>query len=407
MVEVVVHSIEQVCVLVTIAFVMARAHLVQPPGRQIQTRSRKLATFVLLLGMALTEELFAGRHIRLSARIVSACAAGLLSGPLIGIGVGLGAAVLRQLLGLTPPIAYGIILAGGGFLGGLVHHLRPDWALRSWVGFMLGATITLCRFVLTSGLGSTLGLSGPPLPLAMEATTAIINGLGVAVILKVLEQVRDLEESSKAAAQAEVRALQARMNPHFLFNALNSIAALATVSPQSIPTVVERLGRFLRASLEQHDRNTVPLRDELAVVKAYLEIEAMRIGDKLRIEIDVPENLMEESVPPFLIQPLAENAVRHGLQPVRGAGTVRISVWSADGAFFVVVEDTGVGINEAAASMIRQGTEPEPHALSLLKRRLSCLYGRDHAFDIRRRKGGGTIAEVRIPATILWRRPRS
>ena len=404
--EVVVHSIEQVCVLVTIAFVMARAHLVQPPGRLDQSVGRKLATFVLLLGMALTEELVAGRHVKLSARIVSSCAAGLVAGPLIGVGVGLGVAILRQLFDLTPPVAFGLILAGGGFIGGMVHDLRPEWALRSWTGFLLGATITLCRFALTSWFGRTLGLPGPPLPLAMEGITAVVNAIGVAVILKVLEQVRDLEESSRAAAQAEVRALQARMNPHFLFNALHSIAALATVWPQSIPTVVGRLGRFLRGSLEQHDRVSVPLRDEMSIVTAYLEIEVMRFGEKLRIEIDVPENLLDESVPPFLIQPLAENAVRHGLQPLRGAGTVRISARSANGSIFVAVEDTGVGLGKTAERSVRQGTEPEPHAVSILKRRLSGLYGRDHAFEIRGREGGGTIAEVRIPARTVWRRPR-
>ncbi|WP_435018253.1 sensor histidine kinase [Tundrisphaera sp. TA3] len=395
-----VNSIEQVCVLVTIAFIMARAHLVQPPGRLPRSRGRNLASFVLFLGMALTEELVASQHVQMSARIVSACAAGLLSGPLVGIGVGLGAALLRQLLGLTPPLAFGLILAAGGLCGGLVHDLRPGWALRSRVGFILGATISLLRYALTAGLAGVLRIPGPPLPLGMEAMTAVINGVGVAVILKVLEQVRDLEESSRAAAMSEVRALQARMNPHFLFNALNSIAALSTIRPESIPPAVARLGRFLRGSIEQHDRATVPLREEMAIVAAYLEIEAMRFGDRLRIEIDVPDGLLGEPVPPFLIQPLAENAVRHGLQPLRGEGLVRISARAEGRSIRVVVEDTGVGLVPEAAARLRPGSGPEPHAVSLLGRRLHGLYGREYLLEIRRREGGGTLAEVRIPSSL-------
>lgn len=402
-----VNSVAQVCVLVTIAFVMARAHLVQPPGSQPQSIPRRFATFVLLLCMALTEEIVASQHVQMSARIVSACAAGLLAGPRIGVSVGLATALLRQLLGMTPPLVFGVILATGGFIGGLIHDRRPDLALRSGTGFVLGASLSLLRFILTAGLSPFFLLPGPPLPLRLEAMTAVINGFGVAVILKVLEQVRDLEESSRLAAQAEVRALQARMNPHFLFNALNSIAALATASPQSIPATVARLGRFLRGSIEQHDRVTVPLRDELAIVTAYLEIESLRFGDRLRIEVDVPDNLLDEAVPPFLIQPLAENAVRHGLQPLRSGGTVLISARREAGTIVVLVRDTGVGLSDEALARLQPGIDPEPHAISLLKRRLEGLYGREQRLEIRRGDGGGTIAEVRIPATTVWRRPGS
>ena len=176
-IELLIDSAEQVCVLVAITFVMARSHLVEPPGRP-QSPSRRLATFALLLCMALTEEFVASRHVQMSARIVSACAAGLVAGPLVGVGVGLCAAILRQILGLPPPIAYGLILAGGGLLGGVVHNHRPEWALRSWTGFLLGTTISLCRFALTSTFGRVLDIPGPPLPLSMEAMTAVVNGGG-------------------------------------------------------------------------------------------------------------------------------------------------------------------------------------------------------------------------------------
>lgn len=398
MMDVTVGTIEQICVLVAIAFVMARTHVISPSAGGDRRASAGLAAFVLFLAMALTEEFVARRHGQLSARIVTACASGLLAGPAVGLGVGLATALLRQIFGLTPPLAFGIILGAGGLVGGLVHQLRPAWSLRLATGMILGASVTGLRFVLTSGLSRVIESPGPPLPLDMEVVTALVNGLGVAVILKVFEQVRDLEGSSRAAAMSEVRALQARMHPHFLFNALNSISALAAVSPEEVPQAVARLGRFLRASLEQHDNATIPLREELDIVAAYLDIEKLRFGDRLRLETDVEATLLEWQVPPFLIQPLAENAVRHGLHPLPQGGVVRISARAEKGCLVLAVEDTGVGLKPEAASRLRPGSEPESHAVSLLRRRLEQLYGRSHRFEVIPRQGGGTLAEVRLPA---------
>jgi LytS/YehU family sensor histidine kinase len=137
----------------------------------------------------------------------------------------------------------------------------------------------------------------------MEAQTALINGAGVALILQVVAQVRAREESARAVAMAEVRALQARMSPHFLFNALNTIAALSAIDPRAVPGATSRLARFLRGSLEQHDRVTVPLREELEIVAAYLDVELLRMGGRLQVERCVEAGLLEAQIPPFLVQP--------------------------------------------------------------------------------------------------------
>ena len=393
-VRLVINSIEQICVLVAFAFTAARLHLLQPPSLNTRSLSRRTATFAIMLAMAVVEEVVASQHVRMGPRTVSACAAGLLAGPRIGVGVGLCTALLRQLLGLNPPPAFGVVLAASGLIGGIIHDRRPDVALRGATGFLLGASASLSRYLVVPLFSDRVG-PGFPLEIRMEAAAALINGVGVATILKVIEQVRDLEASSRLAAMSEVRALQARMNPHFLFNALNSIAALAAISPRDVPPAVARLGKFLRGSLEQHDRATLPLREELAVVAAYLEIESLRFGDRLRVVSDVADELLAHPVPPFSIQPLAENAVRHGLQPLRGRGTVTVRVRSDGGSMIVQVEDDGVG--PGAASTLADGFGPEPHALSLLKRRLEALYGKGRFLQVRPRDGGGTVAELRIP----------
>src|SRR5208283_494090 len=121
-------------------------------------------------------------------------------------------------------------------------------------------------------------------------------------------------------ASAEVRALQSRMNPHFLFNALNALAALATFAPREIPRAAGRLRHFLRASFDQHEQGLVPLEEELALVRAYLDVESLRLGSRLKVEEAIDPGFSEALVPPFSLQPLVENAVQHGLQSSPKAG---------------------------------------------------------------------------------------
>jgi two-component system sensor histidine kinase LytS len=104
------------------------------------------------------------------------------------------------------------------------------------------------------------------------------------------------------------------MNPHFLFNALNALAALATVAPQEVPGATGRLRQFLRVSFDQQERVLVPLEEELAVVRAYLDIESLRFGDRLKVEQTIDPGLLKVLMPPFSFQPLVENAVQHGLR---------------------------------------------------------------------------------------------
>ena len=162
----------------------------------------------------------------------------------------------------------------------------------------------------------------------MEAQTALINGAGVALVLQVVAQVRAREESARLAAMAEVRSLQARMSPHFLFNALNTIAALSAIDPRAVPGATSRLARFLRGSLEQHDRVTVPLNEEMEIVTAYVDVESLRMGDRLKVEWCIDSGVLEAQVPPFLVQPLVENAVKHGIQPSDEGGRVRLEAWA-------------------------------------------------------------------------------
>lgn len=395
--EVLIHTAEKACVLVTLAFILAQTGLIARPSRRGAAPRGRAAAILVFLVMALTEELVAQRHSPMNARIIAACAAGLLAGPAAGAIVGLGSALMAYALQLAPPAGFGLAMMAGGVAGGVVGRWRPAWVLRPLPGFLLGVLATLLRFALAATFSALFRLNRPPLSLGLEAQTALINGVGVALVLQVVGQFRAREESARAAALAEVRALQARMNPHFLFNALNTLAALSTIDPGAVPRAASRLARFLRGSLDQHDRVTVPLREELEIVSAYLEVESLRFGERLKVEEDVDAGLLEAQVPPFLVQPLVENAVRHGIQPCLEGGRVRLAA-RAEGPWLVItVSDTGVGLAPGRDASLARESNSGAHALGLLKRRLSSLYDGAFSLEVRGDAGGGTTARIRIP----------
>jgi sensor histidine kinase YesM len=241
------------------------------------------------------------------------------------------------------------------------------------------------------------GVRVTPQTFANLAIAPVLQGLGTALILAIVAQVRERDERTRAATAAEARALQARMNPHFLFNALNAVAALATVAPHEIPRAVGRLRHFLCASFNQHERPLVPLREELAVARAYLEIESLRFGARLKIEETIDSELEEFLVPPFSLQPLLENAVQHGLQSSPTAGRLRLEACLARDWLEMSVSDDGQGIPPAEVEHCFFGERHRAHALRLLRRRLQALYGRSFRLEVCSAVGLGTTVTMRVP----------
>jgi LytS/YehU family sensor histidine kinase len=217
------------------------------------------------------------------------------------------------------------------------------------------------------------------------------------MILAIVEQVRNSDEQTRAVASAEVQALQARMNPHFLFNALNAVAALSTVAPREVPRATGRLRQFLRASFDQQERALVPLEKELAVVRAYLEVESLQFGDRLKVEQTIDPGLLQVLVPPFSVQPLVENAVQHGFRSAPRAGRLRLAV-SAKGPWLEMnVSDDGQGVPAAEVEQVFFANRQPVHALVLLRRRLQGLFGRSFQLAVRSEIGEGTTVSMRIP----------
>ena len=190
----------------------------------------------------------------------------------------------------------------GGLVGGLLYRWRPRVAQHPVTGFCLALGVSLLR----NGLIFFLAPHSPAALQRIEqiGMAPVLQGLGTALILAIVGQVRDRDEQTRAVALAETRTLQARMNPHFLFNALNAVAALSKVAPREVPRATGRLRQFLRASFDQQERLLVPLEEELAVVRAYLDIESLRLGDRLKVEQTIDPGLLKALMPPFSFQPL-------------------------------------------------------------------------------------------------------
>jgi signal transduction histidine kinase len=171
----------------------------------------------------------------------------------------------------------------------------------------------------------------------------------------------------RQALDAQLRTLQAQIEPHFLFNTLANVAGLIDAQPADARRMLERLIELLRASLAASRSTTVTLGQESVLLRAYLEILAIRMGPRLRFEIDIPAELQSQVVPPLLVQPLVENAIKHGLEPTVAGGCVRVAVRAADGALRIEVADDGRGF-EATTATTGVG-------LTNLRERLAALYG--------------------------------
>jgi two-component system, LytTR family, sensor kinase len=264
--------------------------------RSILSRRDQGTALLVFLVLGLVEEATVRQAGWLNARIVAVCAAGLVAGPLVGFVVSVFVTWLAVGADGLPLGSVGISMLCGGLGGGWLHRWRPTPAQRPLPGFCLTFAVSWLR----DGLAFFfVPPAGAPLRTFGEVGIApVLQGLGTALILAIVAQVRDRDEQARAAFSAEVRALQARMNPHFLFNALNALAALATVAPREIPHAAGRLRHFLRASFDQPERALVPLDEELAVVRAYLDIESLRLGSRLKVEECIEPGLGEIPVPP-------------------------------------------------------------------------------------------------------------
>jgi two-component system LytT family sensor kinase len=210
-------------------------------------------------------------------------------------------------------------------------------------------------------------------------------------------ELAELDASRTRLMEAEVRALRAQISPHFIYNSLNAIASFINTDPVKARELVLEFADFTRYSFRRHgDFTTVA--EELRSIDSYLKLERARFGDRLRVTLQVAPEVLSTVIPFLSIQPLVENAVRHGLEAKEAGG--RITITAEDrGAFAeITVEDDGVGIDPAVAAQVLAGGTPGEHVgLHNVDARLRQVYGDEHGLVVETNVGAGTLVRMRVP----------
>ncbi|MGH9842530.1 MAG: sensor histidine kinase [Blastocatellia bacterium] len=214
---------------------------------------------------------------------------------------------------------------------------------------------------------------------------------------------RELKASrlEKLLVEARLHALQAQLQPHFLFNALNTISAFVEIDPRGARRMIEHLGDLLRFSLAHSERQETTLAEELAALDHYLAIQRVRFEDQIRVEISVERETLDAVVPGLILQPLVENAIRHGVERQTFPGSVTISAWRENGSLRLRVDDSGPGL-------LPEWRMSEHAGVGLLntKRRLEHLYPSAHGFALTNAPAGGTMVDITIPFREEFREPQ-
>ncbi len=368
----------------------------------------------------LTNNAYAAVDLGLEGSLVMGMLGGYVTGLLSGVFISIPAMFNGELMSMP-------LLAAVGVLGGLLRDVAPDkeaiwkfspfpdlslWRMARKREFRLPAFSLLCilAILFTELLRSQIAhfqahkelftlqqrwmhLS-PWLWVAVYATTLFSTVLPIKVWNSNRNE-KKLEQQQLRLNEARLAALSRQINPHFLFNTLNSVTSLIRQDPEQARQVVYKLSKIMRRLLRQQE-NLTTLREELSFMDDYLAIEIVRFGEKLRVVKDIDPATLDMLVPSMLLQPIAENSIRHGLSSKVDGGTVRMRSRIVAGRLQIIVEDDGVGIPEAKlATLFEQGI-----GVSNVNERLKVLFGDDYKMWIDSRLGEGTSTGIELPEQV-------
>jgi signal transduction histidine kinase len=271
-------------------------------------------------------------------------------------------------------------------------------AVACALGYVIGITVADAFF----GYSSWSDYMRKPGQLARDFGPTVVFCTVVAGGFWARGQARAQRAQVAAAAHeatlARLDMLQSQLEPHMLFNTLANLRALIAADPERAQDMLDHLIAFLRATLAASRQSAHPLADEFARIQDYLALMRVRMGDRLRTSATLPPELAALSVPPLLLQPLVENAIKHGLEPQRGPGELHVEAALEGTTLLLRVADTGRDLEAAAQAKAREPSTPSSgFGLTQVRERLQTLYGDAARFTLEPREGGGTLAEIRLP----------
>ncbi|MEM1054219.1 MAG: histidine kinase [Bacteroidota bacterium] len=222
------------------------------------------------------------------------------------------------------------------------------------------------------------------------AVAVLAAGFARDALIRLRAREADAAHLEAQLADARLAALRMQLNPHFLFNTMHAVSALVERDPAGVRTMIARLSALLRRVLDGGDRHEVPLREELALVRDYLAIQSVRLGDRLEVVEQIEDEALDALVPALLLQPLVENAVGHGISAMEGGGTLTVSARREGGDLVLDVHDTGPG---PAENRLEAGGV----GLRNTRERLDALYGDAASLTLTSAPQGGALASVALP----------
>jgi len=391
--------------------------------RTLEQRMKLAVGFAVMFGSGIairvvTRNSYSAVDLGLEASMLAGLVGGYVAGLASGVMISIPAMANAEFLSMP-------LFAAVGVLGGLMRDCAPDtdeiWRFsplfdtnlfrffrkghdhrRTAFHLFLLLSIVFAEFLrwtLEEIFGSKAvfalhsGAQGihPLMTVAVYVTTIF----GVTLPLKIWNNARNetkLETQARLLSEARLQALTSQINPHFLFNTLNSVSSLIRTNPDQARAVVYKLSNILRKLLRKSESFS-PLRDELAFIDDYLAIEMIRFGDKLRFVKEVDPETLDRLVPSMVLQPLVENSLKHGLSAKVEGGMVRIRSRLVDGRIYLFVEDDGVGIPEPRlATLLEQGI-----GVSNVNERLKVLFGNGYRMTIDSKPGEGARTEIELP----------
>jgi two-component system, LytTR family, sensor kinase len=321
------------------------------------------------------------------------------------------------MLGMGVRPQWWVVLAGGAVfvLSSLVYLPVLWWLRRRWPAERVGwsahlalVLVTLAAFATVETatalplqrllVGSGLVFRGSTTARVIGSFLTLASVVGIATVADLFHRLRARESHAlqleASLAEARLQALSLQLHPHFLFNTLTAISVLVHRDPAAADTMLTRLADLLRATLRQPAQHEIPLRDEMALLGRYLDIMRVRYGPRLGVQQDVAAELGDFLVPSFVLQPLVENALEHGIARRAGPGLVAIAAVVEGGRLRLTVSDDGPGL---AGSVPVGDGDGNGIGISNTRRRLEQLYGRGRWLVLEDAPGGGTRAVVEMP----------
>jgi signal transduction histidine kinase len=303
----------------------------------------------------------------------------------------------------------GAMIHAGTVLGNRMLHGWPRRA-KGLPRLMFSMALMAFSVLFGVGVGNLLWSGVDPFKLLTNrgvVVECLVIAAGVAVLLymvrtaaerrsaRALEEARRNEfiaSSARMLAEARLKALQAQIEPHFLYNTLANVVSLIGPRPAQAQHMLERFIDYLRASLAASRSEQATLASETKLIAAYLDVLAVRMGERLRYRIELPDELNQFVIAPMLLQPVVENAIAHGLEPKVEGGEIVVSARIEGGHVCVQVSDTGAGLNEAAPAKVGGGV-----GLSNLRERLRSLYAGEARLELLENQPSGMMVRLMLP----------